>query len=204
ASTLRNAAIIALYLFIINQSDGMIVTTFRWIFIVVLPITLIWAIINWFVERYEMSEKSFILYLGVWNKTEQTIPLYKVQNIHSKPNLFHRICKVTELTLETAASGDNDTVKFKVIAEKEAAKIKESLRQLRAEAAAEEKGAIEEQANEKEIDAETSKEKEVKHNRKIHYIPTKKELIYASFTSFNFLIIVPIVFLLYNVVEKFF
>lgn len=202
-SIIRNGAIIALYLFIINQSDGMVVTTFRWIFIGVLPIMLVWAIMNWFVERYEMNEKAFILYRGVWKKSEQTIPLYKVQNIHSKRNVLHRLFKVTALTLETAASGENDTIKFKVISEKEAEKIQTSLQLLRTE-----KSNKADQADETSIegleDQQEGYMEEPLADRTVHYVPTKKDLIYASFTSFNFLIIVPIVLVAYRVIENFF
>lgn len=195
--TLRNAAFIALYLFVLNQSDGWIMTSIRWIFIIYIPVMLVWAIVNWFVQKYEMNEKAFVLYRGVWNRTEQTIPLHKIQNIHSKRNVFHRICRVSVLTLETAVSGENDTIRFPIIAEKEAKQIEQYIKDYKenrhAEKAAEQTGSAE----------ESIREMSVEHNRTIHYVPTKKDLIYASFTSFNFLIIIPILFVIYRFASEF-
>lgn len=196
ASTLRNAFFIALYIFIINQSDGWFMTSLRGLFFAFFGWLLIWSIINWFVEKYEMNEKAFVLYRGVWNKSEQTIPLSRIQNIHSKRNVFHRLFKVTALTLETAASGEDDTIKFPVISESEAKVIEESVRTFK------ETGNI--SGDMEEVPSEQAEEIKQAIDRTIHYVPTKKDLLFASFTSFNFLIIIPILFVIYRLADEFF
>jgi len=90
---------------------------------------------------------------------------------------------MTSISFETGMTGENAAVKFEVISRAEADRIKEHFR-----------GAL--LKEEKSPSAELL-QSEVSANRVVHFKPTKKELLHASFTSLSFLVFIPLLGSLY-------
>lgn len=195
---IKNTFVFAILIFVLRRSDSFYMTSVRWIFIAYVLWKIVWAVVSWLVERYEMNEEALIRYQGIWNKVEQTIPLERIQNVHLKRNLFHRWFRITGLTLETATAEDDDTIHFAVIPEKEAEIIQDYLKQLKV---------IEEKPDSGKISVSDEKEAKELNDKAsdytVHFRPTTKEIIFASFTSLNFLIVIPLLFAAYSFAEQF-
>src|SRR5699024_3409457 len=98
-------------------------TLFRSIALV--TVSIIAAIVNWFVKKDEANEYAFILYSGIFNRKEQTVPFERIQNVHTSKNVVHRLLGATALTIETASSGDDSAVIFPVLRMREAEEIRQ-------------------------------------------------------------------------------
>ena len=117
----KNSIFFVIYLFVIKAgSESTFITYGRIIFFLTFGITLISIILKWFTHKYELDDRSFHLYKGIFNKSERTIPFSKIQNVNRHTSLFHRIFKVTSISFETGMAGEDATVKFEVISQKEA------------------------------------------------------------------------------------
>lgn len=197
---IRNSGFIALFLFVIKAgSDSYFIIYGRLIFLLVFGISLISIVLKWFTHKYVLDDVSFHLYKGVFNKTEQTVPFAKIQNVHRHTSLFHRLFKVTSIHFETGMAGDDAAVKFEVISPAEAdrmeAKIAGADRDGRAEHL--NGGDLEQAACQTALPRQIS-------NRSIHFEPTRKDIIKASFTSLSFLVLIPILGSLYSKIDDIF
>ncbi|GIP34718.1 PH domain-containing protein [Paenibacillus sp. J2TS4] len=181
---IRNSIVFALFLFVIKAgSDSHFITFGRIIFLLVIGISLISILLKWFTHKYELDDRSFHLYKGIINKSEQTIPFSKVQNVNRHTSLFHQIFKMTSIHFETGMAGEEATVEFKVIPPTEA----DRMEALIANANREERTDI--QAGH---DIKPAPSKAGATNRIIHFEPTKKDILKASFTSLSFLVLIPL------------
>lgn len=166
------------------------------LFLAFLVISALLILLRWIYDRYEISEKSLILHHGIFVKNQRTIGLKRIQNVQQTTTFLHRLLKLTSLTLETGTSGDEATVKFQVLAYKEADRIK---------ALAEEAKIAQETAVlADDTPVENPDQPTVASERQVYFTPTKKDLIKAAFTSFSILAIFPILFSLYFQFDDFF
>lgn len=174
----------ALILFVFNRdSTNAFITYGRIVFYIYVVGMLIYLVLKWISYKYRLDATAFHLYRGIFTKTKQTIPFTKIQNVNRHTTLLHRIFKVTSIRFETGMVGDDSTVEFAVISLNEADRLEAYTKQ----AARVEK---EPEAEGKEGDGTSSGEIGTPYptpERIIHFTPTKKEIIKASFTSFSFL-----------------
>lgn len=209
---IKNNFFAIIILFFTTQATSGIMVFIRYGLVVLIVLSFLQAIVNWFVKKYEANDYAFILYSGIFNRKEQTIAFERIQNIHTSKNVIHRLFKATSLTLETASSGDDSTVKFPVLRESEADEIREIVQQQKASLKEE---SVQEMTEEEELELtndevsfeqtqEDLNESEIKEKPVVHFRPTKKDLLIASFASFNFLIIIPVIFFLIQIVEQIF
>ncbi|KGX92120.1 membrane protein [Pontibacillus halophilus JSM 076056 = DSM 19796] len=190
---IRNSFFVILILFVFQSgSDRTWVIYGRYIFFVVAIGIIVAFFISWLTYKYRLDETSFHLYKGVFNRTKQTIPFSKIQNISRKRSLFHRIFGVTSIHFETAISGDDHSVVFQVISQAEADRLQSIVENYEEEPEYPvEKEEIHEGQEEQQVDEGAS-------HRVVHFTPTTFDLLKASFTSLSFLLLIPVIFTLYS------
>lgn len=121
AKLLKNAIFFAFFLYVVKAgSESLFIKYGRIVFLIVVGWSLLSIIYEWFTHKYKLDEKSFHLYKGLFNKSEQTIPFSKIQNINRHTSFFHKIFHMTSIYFETGMKGENATVKFEVISPMEA------------------------------------------------------------------------------------
>ncbi|MGG4452106.1 PH domain-containing protein [Brevibacillus porteri] len=174
----------ALILFVFNRdSTNAFITYGRIVFYIYVVGMLVYLVLKWVSYKYRLDDTSFHLYEGIFTKKKQTIPFAKIQNVNRHTTLLHRIFKVTSIRFETGMVGDDSTVEFAVISLNEADRLEAYTKQaVRVEKEPEAEG--------KEGDATSSEKIGTPYptpERIIHFTPTKKEIIKASFTSLSFL-----------------
>lgn len=182
-------------LFIFNRdSETFIMYYGRIAFLIILFIALIIIFYSWLTHKYMLSNGSFHLYQGLAKKTERRIPFSKVHNIQRHRSFLHRLCKITSITFETSMSGSESAVKFKAISHQQANQIEEEMNHFR-------KGNVTEGET---VDLEVSDFQSGMLDRTIHFKPTRKDTIKATFTSFSFLFLIPIIITIYIKLDDFF
>ncbi|MEK3889478.1 PH domain-containing protein [Bacillus sp. FSL K6-3431] len=181
---LRNSFFFVFYLYVVKAgSESSFIKYGKIVFLLAVGFTFFSIVFKWFTHKYELNNKVFHLYKGLFSKTERTIPFSKIQNIHRHTSLFHRMFKMTSIHFKTAMTEENANIKFEVISQTEAEWMEAHLRNTDQDA---------EDQNHEFVDSEF----EVKHpdlNRMIHFQPTKKDILKASFTSLSFLVLIPLI-----------
>ncbi|MFJ7679347.1 PH domain-containing protein [Peribacillus sp. NPDC097198] len=155
----------------------------------------VWKVIsltlNWFTYTYHIKEGNIQIKSGLISKSYRTVPLHKVQNVQRRTTVLHKFFHLTSLTFETGMTGDQGSVLFEAISLKEA-------QRLETEFSSQEIPAVEEDHLEEDSLKETGAE------QTIHFTPTKRDVLKASFTSLSFLAIIPIVATIYKTLDDFF
>jgi len=191
---IRGSIFIIFFLFIINfTSENLIWKYGRYAYIIVAIFSLIYLIWKWISKKYELTETAFHLYKGIFNKEEQVVPFDRIQNVNRKTTIVHRVFGMTSLYFETAMSGENATVTFPALTKQRATSIEEFVEEALEKKTGESKNTS--LLVSEEI-LETNNEQSVSRSRKkrtIHFIPTAKDTVRTTFTSFSFLILIPIV-----------
>lgn len=185
---IKNSFFIVILLFIIQvDSDFWLVTYGRIVFVAIFILILLYIPIKWFTRTYTFDETSLQLQRRFLTTTKQTIPYTKIQHVKRKTTLFHRIFNMTSLTVETSIQGDVGTVTFHMLTPKEATLIEEKIH------IGGQGGGATSASYKAPIDApEAITEQQSESNLTIHFTPTKKDTLKASFTSFSFIAIIPI------------
>jgi putative membrane protein len=155
----------------------------------IMLLSIISSILKWLTDKYTADERAFHLYSGIFSKSSRTVPYEKIQNVTKHTNLLHRLLRLTAIKFETGSK--EKAVDFQVLTKEEASRIEQLT-----------KGNVQEQAAIQEIEIsgddleeeDAVSEQTVPHTEKkiIHFKPTKKELIRASFTSLSFLLVPPL------------
>ncbi|PWA07528.1 hypothetical protein DCC39_16645 [Pueribacillus theae] len=165
----------------------------RYAFYLYTAITIIYFILKWFTHQYKLGDTAFHLYKGIFNKQERTIPYSKIQNVNRHTSKFHRLFKVTSIHFETAMQGDDATVKFEVISPMQADQMEAYIANCT-------------HYGKRVDEAEpivTGQSQDEKRERTVHFHPTRRDVIKASFTSLSFLVLVPILVTFYFKVNEF-
>lgn len=198
-SFVKNSFILIIYLFIIKAgSQSTLIKYGRLAFFVFAVGSIVYIFLSWVTAKYELDDDSFHLYKGLFSKTEQTIPFSKIQNVNKQTTLFHKILKVTSLQFETGIAGDDSTVTFEVISQKEADAIKNHIAEVSQKMITEDESLNDNQ----EAEVATERVQFTQENRTVHFTPTKQELIKASFTSFSFLMLIPFIGTIYFKIDE--
>ncbi|MBS4192786.1 PH domain-containing protein [Bacillus sp. FJAT-49705] len=197
---IKNSIFFVIFLFVIKAgSESTFITYGRIIFFLAFGLTIISIILKWLTHKYELDDRSFHLYKGIFSKSERTIPFSKIQNINRHTSLFHRIFKVTSINFETGMAGEDAAVKFEVISQKEADRMEAHMT-----SAVRDDLATILPSDEEDISYSAMEVKEGKSNRIIHFKPTKNDILKASFTSLSFLVLIPLLSSLYFKINEIF
>ncbi|MDY0395326.1 PH domain-containing protein [Virgibacillus halophilus] len=127
---------------------------------------------------------------GCSKKETSKVPITNIQNIQRKIPFYYKPFGVVFLALETNASGDHATVKLEAVGKSEAAQIERRI----SEPAAPQDLA-------ERTDTPANKEN---MSRTVHYWPTKKDLRKASFLSFSFLALIPVLLTIFKQADEVF
>ncbi|MFS0557336.1 PH domain-containing protein [Brevibacillus sp. 179-C9.3 HS] len=198
----KNLFFPALILFVFNyDSTTAFVTYGRMVFYIYVGGMLVYLVLRWLSYKFKLDDTSFHLYEGIFTKTKQTIPFTKIQNVNRHTTLLHRMFQVTSIRFETGMTGDDSAVEFAVITPQEADRIEEYTKHaVQAER-------VPEQPAHEASEGETFSHEEIRTQlttpeRIIHFTPTKKEIMKASFTSLSFLgIITLLVWAYFKLIE---
>ncbi len=175
---IRNTSVIFFYVFVVkSEYQSTLYSYLRIGLIVAFVFTVLYIILKWFTEKYQLEEEAIHLYKGVFQKSQRMIPYSKIQDITRHRSLFHRLFMVTSMKLETGIEGQDATVKFEVVSQKEAKEIERHLNIV--------------------ADDEWM-------NKTLHFTPAKKDILKASITSFSFLVLIPIIASLYTKMDELF
>ncbi|WP_416150415.1 PH domain-containing protein [Salipaludibacillus sp. HK11] len=198
----KTSFFMVIYLFIIRFGSESAFTTYgRIAFYLFGGISFVSIILKWVTHKYKIEDQSFHLYKGRFIKTKIIIPFSKIQNVNRRTSLFHRIFKKTSIRFETSMAGSDDAVIFNVISLKEADRLEELVGNSTA------KDEVASSISDVMIITETSdidSKDELTSTRTIHFNPTKKDIYKASFTSFSFLLLIPVVGSIYSETNQIF
>src|SRR5918992_839172 len=84
------------------------VTLFLLGFIVVAALAALWGILSWRATTYAVTDNSFRLRQGVFQRSERTIPLEHVQSVDTVQGIIQRAFGVYEVRVETAGGGASE------------------------------------------------------------------------------------------------
>ncbi|WP_054955377.1 PH domain-containing protein [Paenibacillus dakarensis] len=184
----KSSIFFVIYLFVIKAGSGSAFITYgRIAFFLVLGITVISIILKWFTHKYELDDRSFYLYKGIFSKSERTIPCSKIQNINRHTSLFHRFFKVTSISFETGMAGEDASVKFEVISQLEADRMETYVT-----STVRDESTFDTKVDNIELSSKMITE-DVHSNRTIHFRPANRDILKASFTSLSFLALIPLI-----------
>lgn len=173
--TIRNVFFPALFLFVFHRADqdGWIHWG-RYGFLAFLAVSLVWIVVKWWIFRYEFRGQTLYVYDGLFVKSERQVPLERIQNAHRHTSFLHKLLRLTSVSLETG--GDEASLKLEAVTQKEADRIEALL--------SGEGGGLQDE-------------------RTLHFQATNRELLKASFTSFSFFLIIPLLASLYFTIDDF-
>lgn len=173
--TIRNVFFPALFLFVFHRADqdGWIYWG-RYGFLAFLAVSLVWIVVKWWIFRYEFRGQTLYVYDGLFVKSERQVPLERIQNAHRHTSFLHKLLRLTSLSLETG--GDEASLKLEAVTQKEADRIEALL---------------------------SGEGDGLQEGRTLHFQATNRELLKASFTSFSFFLIIPLLASLYFTVDDF-
>ncbi|MET1031576.1 PH domain-containing protein [Domibacillus tundrae] len=170
----KNLFFPAIFLFVFHSAaEAKWVVWGRYGFFIFILFSMIGAVLTWWTFRYEFREQTLHVHNGIFVKSERHVPLERIQNAHRHTSFFHKLFRMTSLSLETG--GDEASVKLDMILLREADGIEQMLNE--------------------EMEEDT---------RTVHFSVTSRELFKASFTSFSFFAIIPILASVYFTIDEFF
>lgn len=189
----KNTAIFALILFVFNYgSESLLVRIGRWAFLLGAFLTLFSLLMKWFSNRYAADGEAFHLKAGIFQKTERTVYYEKVQNVQRRTSFLHKLFRMTSVSFQTGATGVDAKVEFTAVTQQEADRLETSVKV----------------AGTKSIETtETPVQSEVENRvtkRVIHFTPTRRDIMKASFTSLSFLFLIVIVASLFSKINALF
>lgn len=203
---IKNTFFIYLLVYVFNgNSTSWLMITARYAGVVLPVIILLISIAVWFTRKYKIDESTCYVYSGIFNRKTQSIPIHKIQNMNEERNFLHKILRVTTLNFETAASGDDATISFQVISNEESEQIKKHVLSMKAEQTKDDfHEATDQNHLTDEADLSVEKPLNIENEKVIHFQPTIKDTVKASFTSFSFFLIIPIILTIYNRISDFY
>ena len=189
--------VIAMYLFVIKYgSDSTFLKYGRIAFFLFVGGAVLVILLLWLTHKYKLDDASFHLYEGVFTKSARTIPFAKIQNVNRRTTLFHRLCNVTSIRFETGLTGEEAAVEFEVISLAEADAME---KHAASPVPDDEPAAV--QNGEAAAESQASA---VHPRRTVHFKPTRKDIVRASFTSLSFLLFIPLLASAYSKIDQIF
>ncbi|GAA0607655.1 hypothetical protein GCM10009001_26220 [Virgibacillus siamensis] len=179
---IKSTFFIVMILFVINiGSEATWVKYGRIIFCAVIVLAIVSIFYKWFTQKYAADNVSFYLYKGLLNKSERTIPYSKIHNMQRRQTFIHKLFGLTSVVFETSMSDADASIKFEVISKKELDDLETKIHHS-------------DSMEFEETDETDPAVKQEPANRTVHFRPTRKDTVKASFTSLSFLVLIPIVF----------
>lgn len=189
--TLRNWMFILFFLFIIHMNDmSIFYRAARWLMVAYLIWRILAVFIEWRNTTYSLSEDTVHIQRGLFKKEKRNVPITNIQNIQRKIPFYYKPFGVVFLALETNASGGHATVKLDAVTKSEAEAIEKRINEPAA-------------PHEPREGMDTAGDN-ANATRIVHYRPTKKDLRKASFLSFSFLALIPVLLTIFKQADEVF
>lgn len=198
----KDLLIIILFLFVINFKDvSTMVKIGRLIFFAYVFIYLIYLIIDWWKTTYEINHGVIVIRRGIFQKKQNSIPLHVIQNMTWHTPFYYEWFGITSLRLETSSANEGATVQLNAIETDLAKEIEALMTTYKMEAT------YSTMEPDRDFDSEDNTmtapaEKRKQAERTVHFTPTRKEVLKASFLSFSFLGLIPIIAIIYREIDK--
>ncbi len=84
-----------------------------WLLLLFLPATL-FSIVRYLTFRLRYDERELVIRSGLLFRNERHIPFSRIQNVDATQNVFHRLCNVAEVRVETGG-GQEEEAKLSVL-----------------------------------------------------------------------------------------
>lgn len=97
------------------------------VFLLIAGLTLLIQSISYKHLSYEIGEKEFSLYSGIFNKKQVHIPYQRIQSVNQQASLFQRILGVCTVHIDTAGGSSNKAVVVPYLQNTEAERIRGEL-----------------------------------------------------------------------------
>ncbi|WP_114166167.1 PH domain-containing protein [Exiguobacterium sp. TNDT2] len=152
---------------------------------------------GWLNFRYALDEKTVYIIDGNWIKKEKSLPLYKIQSVHSNSPFLYRLLGVVELTFDTNANSDDASFKLAGVFPNEAKRLEDILDQVR------------HRKTETDIPVEGETDGTVapvaieKPSSRLLYALSTREIIIASLTSLSVFAIFPVASTIISSIDDF-
>lgn len=152
---------------------------------------------GWLNFRYALDEKTVYVIDGNWIKKEKSLPLYKIQSVHSNSPFLYRLLGVVELTFDTNANSDDASFKLSGVFPNEAKRLEDILDQVRHRKTETDVPA------EGETDATEIPVAIEKPASRLLYALSTREIIIASLTSLSVFAIFPVASTIISSIDDF-
>ncbi|MGG0643154.1 PH domain-containing protein [Sporosarcina gallistercoris] len=171
----KSYAILAFVVAVNIGSDSWLSRVGRILLLGSVVLTVSASILKWFSRKYAADDMAFHLESGIFEKTERTVYFDKIQNVQWHTSFLHKLFGMTSITFETGTSGMNSNVKFDALRRSEADRLEKAVKEFMQPV--------------NEITQTEDGIAPIIPERVVHFTPTRKDTIKASFTSLSFLII---------------
>ncbi|MBR2077573.1 MAG: PH domain-containing protein, partial [Exiguobacterium sp.] len=99
---IKSFAIPIVLLFVLNNDwDSTFGIIIRVGILLFLLLDIVQKFFGWLNFRYALDEKTVYVIEGNWLKKEKSLPLYKIQSVHSNSPFLYRLLGVVDLTFDT-------------------------------------------------------------------------------------------------------
>ncbi len=183
---IKSFAIPIVLLFVLNNDwDSTFGIIIRVGILLFLLLDIVQKFFGWLNFRYALDEKTVYVIEGNWLKKEKSLPLYKIQSVHSNSPFLYRLLGVVELTFDANANSDDASFKLAGVFPTEAKRLEEILEQVRHR----------KQSGASVDDSEESDETPVQAApipSRLLYALSTREIVLASITSLSVFAIFPV------------
>lgn len=146
------------------------------------------AFLSWWNFKYVFTDDELQITEGRFVKQQRSISLDRIQSIQQNTTIFHRLFKLTTLSFQTAAQGDESTHKLEMVSIKEANRIKDHINDVK-------------EKDRQEIEEEAEGEFTLAPSK--HYEMSPKDIFFATLTSVSLFAIIPVMLTVINQVDDF-
>ncbi len=185
-SFIKNIFFIIIFLYVLQAgTDTGWVVWARYAFWIMVVWALIYIVLQWYTNTYELKEEAIVLHEGVFIKKLRTTTYERIQDHYIKTNFIHKLLGLTTIKLETGTTDDDSTLTFAAVSLEEADRILDLVHR----------------KNSNRLD---EAEEEVVVEKHIYFRSTQKDNLKAALTSFSFLAIFPLLAAVYSNIDDFF
>lgn len=145
-------------------------------------------IFQWKNNTYLFTDKNIEVFEGRFVARKRYVALNRIQSYQQHTSFFHRLFRLTSISIITGTSSDNASIKLQMISHKEAENIMERLQAMKEDTAS----------------VTVTSESPQMEKRTVHYRMSFQEIIIISLSSLYFLAIFPILLSIYFKVDELF
>ncbi|MET3574223.1 PH domain-containing protein [Bhargavaea ullalensis] len=199
---IKNTFFVILFLFVFRAgSEATWVIVLKITYLAVTAVSLLALLPAWWRKTYRIERDSVKIDSGIFVRKHRSVPFRRVQNVNRQVPAVLKLLGLTSLTLETGAGGEESSVRFTAVTKQEAERIEAALDGYRGRKAEQEESVMEIPDGSEPDDMPSGELPP--DGRVVHFTPSRKDIIKASFLSFSFIALIPIVATVYKNIDDF-